>query len=507
MIRQALLGVFLIGALSGVVARAAEPVVSNVRLTPRIDDSGLVDIIYDVSDADSDTLCVTVRFSVDGGQSWDFPALNLSGDVGAGVLAGADRDIVWNARAIPMLPVLSDLRVKVVANDLGVDLSPHSPALVSITDFSTIDWSDPANFDRYARADFIQLMGAQIWEGGPAGDIPVIAELKARNPDLKVIGYVSVKSAQLSGASPSAAAFWQDWYTRTQPYWVHTTTGDVASDFPGNVLINILDPECRRVMIETIQEYVSNSLNQVDGVYWDYFNNAIWVHPAVEATGEPDFDGDGVGQSSDQDEQVAYRAAQVDLIGALRDSLGADFIQFFNGQRAYRDSAFASLGDGAMYELFPTLFFPDPDMAHALDPDYAYSLFNVRPWFRTRNGGPYLVLANTQQNWFIDHLGEAVQLSNGNQYRAAALMTDAYVSWNTNDMSTFSNTYAWTDNDITLGHCMGPPIFSGNIIRRNFLYGTVEIDMTSGRSPDPFDYRIRILGQLVEELRIPYHFP
>jgi len=499
--------VLMLGLLSAGAVWAAAPVVSNVQLAQRLDGSCLVDITYDVADADNDTLAITVRFSTDGGQTWNFPTLNLSGAVGPGVLPGLGRSIVWDVGLIPDPQVLADIRVKIIANDLGVEFFPHSPAIVSITDFSQVDWADPTSFDLYARADFIQLMGSAIWQGGTGGDIPVVAELKARNPDLKVIGYVSVKSAQLSGANPSAAPFWQDWYTRTQPYWVHTTTGDVAADFPGNVLINILDPECRRVMIETIQEYVNNSLNQVDGIYWDYFDTSIWVHPGVEATGLPDFDGDGIGQANDPDERAAFRAAQVSLIGALRDSLGTDFIQFFNGQRAYADSAFAGLGDGVMYELFPTLFFPGPNMQHALDPDYEFSLFNIRSWFRTGNGGPYVVLANTQQNWYVDQSGQPTQLNNGNQYRAAALVTDTYVSWNTNDVNTFSNTYSWTDNDISLGPAVGPATFTGEFIRRDFQYGRLEIEMTSGWAPDPYDYRIWSLGQLVEELRIPFHFP
>lgn len=53
------------------------------------------------------------------------------------------------------------------------------------------------------------------------------------------------------------------------------------------------------------------------------------------------------------------------LVTAARDSLGEDCIQIFNGQRAYGEPAFAALADGAFYELFPTLFFPDNDMAHA----------------------------------------------------------------------------------------------------------------------------------------------
>ena len=496
----------LLGSFFAGVSVAETPVVTNVFMAQRIDGSGLVDISYDVI-ALVDTLAITVQFSVDGGLGWDFPVLNISGDVGPKVASGPGKSILWNAGLIPEELSLSNIQVRVLANNLGVELFPHSPVSVSITDFSSVDWSNPVNFDIYARADFIQLMGAVVWQGGPAQDIPVIAELKARNPDAKIVAYVSVKSAQVYAGGSSTVSFWQQWYNRTLPYQVHTTTGELASDFPGNVLINILDPDCRRVMIETIQEFNNNSLNQFDGVFWDYFNNKIWVPRDLEVTGDPDFDGDGIGHFDDADERTAFRAAQIDLIGALRDSMGTDFIQFFNGQRAYADSSFASLGDGCQYELFPTLFFPDPDMAHALDPSYQFSLTNVRRWFRTENGGPYLVLANTWQNWYYDYNGDVVQLINGNQHRAVALVTDAYASWNTNDLNTYSNTYAWTDNDISLGQPLGPPTFEGSFIRRDFQYGKLEIKMTSGAYPNPFDYKIWALGQLVEELRIPFHFP
>ena len=35
--------------------------------------------------------------------------------------------------------------------------------------------------------------------------------------------------------------------------------------------------------------------NRFDGVYWDYFNDRLWIAPAVtDMAGEPDFDGDGI---------------------------------------------------------------------------------------------------------------------------------------------------------------------------------------------------------------------
>ncbi len=486
---------------------AADPVVSQVTIAQRTDGSRLVDITYDVADADGDTLAVTLLLSDNGGATWEYPVLGTTGDVGPGILPGTGRNIVWDAGLHPETLVGDNYRARVLASDRGVTFEPHSPRNVAITDFGLVDWTDPVNFEIYSRADLLQVMGSRVWTGGSHASIPVVAELKALNPDLKIVGYVSAKTAQLNGASPTADLFWQEWYIRTQPYWVATTEGDTASDFPGNVIINILDPDCRRIMIETIVEFQGNSLNQLDGVYWDYFNNGLWVHPDVDVAGDPDMDGDGIAHQVDTDERVAYKAAQVALVEALRDSLGQDFIQIFNGQRAYADSNFAGLADGMMYELFPTLFFPLPDMAHALDPSYPFSLFHARNWLRSQNGGPFPVLANTWNNAYVDHNGVPTTLNLGDQFRAVALITDVYSSWHTNDSNPYSNTYAWTENDITLGQPLGPPTFEGSFIRRDFQYGKVELEMTSGRYPDPFDYRIWCLGVLVEEIAVPYHYP
>jgi hypothetical protein len=91
---------FMVFMWAGQVLGAA-PLVQNVTIAQRTDGSMLVDITYDVSDADGDTLAITLHLSQDGGATWDYPVLNLSGDVGQGVLPGAGRVIVWDAGTIP----------------------------------------------------------------------------------------------------------------------------------------------------------------------------------------------------------------------------------------------------------------------------------------------------------------------------------------------------------------------------------------------------------------------
>ncbi|MCK9997426.1 MAG: CHRD domain-containing protein, partial [Candidatus Krumholzibacteria bacterium] len=471
------------------------------------DGSGLVHIDYDVFDTDGDTLTVSLQLSDDEGTTFHFPPLHVSGDVGPGIMPGVGKTIVWDAGALADPLVIETMQARVIASDAGVEFNAHSPRHVAITDGSFFDWSDPAIIEKFSRADFVIVMGHNLWMGGPSASVNAIQQMKALNPDLIIVGYVSVKSAQLSGLNQDPSSYWYKWYERTEPYFVQTTEGEIAQDWPASRLINILEPDCRTAMIETIMEMQNNSLNVFDGIMWDYFNNVLWVSSDVDNVGDPDMDGDGIGHWDDADEMAAYRVAQVDLVNATRDSLGSDFIQFFNGQRAYGDSTFAALGDGAFYELFPTLFFPDPDMGHALDPDYPFSLFNVRSWFRTENGGPFLVLSSIWYNVFLDNNHEVTQIITGDKFRAVSLLADTYSSWNSNPDGNQRPLYHWTSHDISLGLPLGPPVFEDPFIRREFQYGRVEIEMKSGAYPNPFDYRIWLLDELVSELAVPYHTP
>jgi len=488
-------------------ARSADPIVSQVVMAQQTNGSGLVDISFTLADADGDSAAITLQLSDDGGATWFFPVMFVSGDVGPGVMSGQDRKIVWDAGAYGQEMVMDNMAARVVASDVGVEFQPHSPRHVAITDFGGVDWADPAVIEKFSRADLCLVMGHHLWMGGQAGNVDAINQLRVLNPDIVILAYISVKSAQLWGEDEDPDSFWYKWFHRTMPYFVYTTLGEIGMDWPTSRLINILEPGCRQVMIETIMEMQAGSLNVFDGVYWDYFNRELWVSPDVENEGDPDMDNDGIGHWDDPDEMIAYRAAQVDLVNATRDSLGEDFIQFFNGQRAYSDSSFAALADGAYYELFPTLFFPDLDMEHALDPDWQYSLFNVRPWFRTVNGGPYIVLASTWYTVYRDNNDIVTPINTGDKFRAIALLGDFYSSWTSGETSQGSLVYGWSSTDISLGQALGPPVFEAPFIRRDFQYGKVEIEMTSGRYPDPFDYRIWLLGELVSELAIPYHTP
>jgi len=100
-----------------IAATAAPPVVSNVRASQRVG-TGLVDILYDVADADGDHVAVTAAVSLDGGATYSGAPRSFSGSgYGANITPGSNRAIVWDAGADLDPLVWSRVKVKVTADD------------------------------------------------------------------------------------------------------------------------------------------------------------------------------------------------------------------------------------------------------------------------------------------------------------------------------------------------------------------------------------------------------
>ena len=71
------------------------PEVTNVRAVQR-PDTTLVDITYDLADADGDTLYVTLAILDSARSDTIHEAVSFSGDLGAGLVAGNGKRIVWD---------------------------------------------------------------------------------------------------------------------------------------------------------------------------------------------------------------------------------------------------------------------------------------------------------------------------------------------------------------------------------------------------------------------------
>ncbi len=102
-------------ACAGLKAVAADPAVTNVRASQR-PGTPYVDITYDLADADTATLSVTVAVSTNGGAVYFTPATGLTGHVGS-VACGAVRQVVWNAGAALPVKLYSNVRSRVTASD------------------------------------------------------------------------------------------------------------------------------------------------------------------------------------------------------------------------------------------------------------------------------------------------------------------------------------------------------------------------------------------------------
>ncbi len=90
--------VLTVGYLATAWANNA-PQVSNVTASQRGDGSKLVDISYNLADADGDLCTVWVSASSDGGATWAVPVTAVTGAVGSGVTPGSGRHIIWNSAA------------------------------------------------------------------------------------------------------------------------------------------------------------------------------------------------------------------------------------------------------------------------------------------------------------------------------------------------------------------------------------------------------------------------
>jgi formylglycine-generating enzyme required for sulfatase activity len=98
------------------IAQAADPVVTNIAALQRVG-TKLVDISYNVT-ADTPTVQIYLQISNDGGQTFTVPAASTSGAVGAAIPIGNSKTITWNAGVDWNGRSSSQLRFKVIADDL-----------------------------------------------------------------------------------------------------------------------------------------------------------------------------------------------------------------------------------------------------------------------------------------------------------------------------------------------------------------------------------------------------
>jgi len=120
--------VLLLTITSAALANSA-PVVSNVTSAQRNDGSKVVDIRYNLADADGNACMVTVQCSSNAGSTWTVPITSLSGAVGSGITPGLNKLIIWNCATDLPGAFGSQYKVRVCADD---GYNPTPPGMVPI---------------------------------------------------------------------------------------------------------------------------------------------------------------------------------------------------------------------------------------------------------------------------------------------------------------------------------------------------------------------------------------
>jgi hypothetical protein len=127
--KQIFLSIFTITiglALTAYTTYGANPEVTNVQASQRTDGSMLVDISYDVSDEDGDSVTISVNVSDDDGFTYTVNATSLTGDLGSEITSGIGKSIVWDAGTDVPGVSGTEYRVKVIADDGKGDESTPS---------------------------------------------------------------------------------------------------------------------------------------------------------------------------------------------------------------------------------------------------------------------------------------------------------------------------------------------------------------------------------------------
>jgi len=230
--RHAAIAAALILTLTAGLAGAAAPAVSNVSAAQR-PGTMLVDIDYDLDDADGEFLWVTVYCSIDGGANYAIACTSVTGDVGGPMVAGPGKSLVWDARLDAPGLELDTVAIRVFARD-----TPPDPLIARF-------WR--SNLDGSGRRPF--AFGDTIGFGQPLrleweGETPLtetmpphlIAERDTVYPyDDGLLGYKWQLRGELGGnCIPTLEDCWH-------PRKFNEATGDSFSYFGDNNLLTFLN--------------------------------------------------------------------------------------------------------------------------------------------------------------------------------------------------------------------------------------------------------------------------
>lgn len=146
----------VIGGLLAPLAVSAQPTISNATFNQESNGTGgsRVVVNYDLATTNGNST-VELQYSADGGATFAYTPITVSGDVGAGITPGTGKSIQWTISTDRPNETLATSAFRLVAED--------SAALVSITN---------AGFEADAQADgFLSLTAPPGWSAINAGTL------------------------------------------------------------------------------------------------------------------------------------------------------------------------------------------------------------------------------------------------------------------------------------------------------------------------------------------------
>ena len=144
----------------------SSPIIYNTSVIQRRDGSGLIDISYDLYDANGDLCEVTLLLLDDGDANFSYTPtpINLSGDIGEDVAPGTGKKVVWNAGAEDKGFDGSQFVLRLKAED-GINRVPENFVLVEGGSFTRSGYSvtlDSFYIDKYqlTQKEWLEVMGS-----------------------------------------------------------------------------------------------------------------------------------------------------------------------------------------------------------------------------------------------------------------------------------------------------------------------------------------------------------
>ena len=117
------IGLLIFIAMTCILWANTLPEVGNLSIAQRTDGSMLIDVFYDVLDADGDTLTVNMQASDDGGETWAVSCDSILGDIGENIVSGTAKQIIWNFGVEHPGVFSEEFRVRILVDDSYIEQS------------------------------------------------------------------------------------------------------------------------------------------------------------------------------------------------------------------------------------------------------------------------------------------------------------------------------------------------------------------------------------------------